>query len=71
MTVITWQTILKKNLSTICLGLAMFFNPFGFDIIQYGLIRLIGNLWGANCVLYCLAGLFFGLSFLLHKYKKS
>ena len=51
----------KERLSMICLSLALFTNPFGFDIIQAGLIEWTGSLWKANAVLYCIAGLFFGL----------
>jgi hypothetical protein len=43
------------------LMLALFFNPFGFDAVQYSLILLTGDLWKANFVLYCIAGFFFGL----------
>jgi hypothetical protein len=71
MSIVTWQKTLKKNLSTICLMLAMFFNPFGFDIVQYGLIRLTGSLFYANVVLYCIAGLFFGLSILFQRLSKK
>jgi hypothetical protein len=42
------------------LMLALFFNPFGFDAVQYSLILLTGSLWKANFVLYCIAGFFFG-----------
>jgi len=48
-------------LKDVMLMLALFFNPFGFDIVQYSLIVLMGSLWKANCVLYSIAGLFFGL----------
>lgn len=50
------------NLSTVMLMVALFLNPFGFDIIQYQLICLTGSLWKANFALYCIAGSFFGLS---------
>lgn len=49
------------------LGLALFFNPFGFDAIQYFLITLTGNYWMSNAILYCIAGLFFGLYLFLSK----
>lgn len=55
------------NQSTIYLMVGMFLNPMGFDVVQYSLIELTGSLWYANFVLYCLAGLFFGLSFLSRK----
>ena len=56
-----------KNLSVKFLMLAMFFNPFGFDIVQYQLVCLTGNLWKANLILYFVSVLFFGLSFLSQK----
>ena len=57
----TWRKTLHDNLSQIFLMLALFFNPFGFDAVQYSLILLTGSLWKANFVLYCIAGVFFGL----------
>ena len=53
----------KKKLATICLMIAMFVNPMGFDALQLMLIQLTGSLLRANFVLYCLAALFFGLYF--------
>ncbi len=43
--------------------IGMFLNPFGFDAIQLSLIKLTGSYLRANFVMYCLAGLFFGLYF--------
>ena len=54
----------KKRLATVCLMIAMFLNPLGFDAVQMMLIDLTGSLWSANSVMYCLAVLFFGLYFL-------
>jgi hypothetical protein len=69
--IVTWQKTFLNNLSTWCLMIAMFANPFGFDIIQYQLLCLTGSLWKANAVLYCIAACFFGLSlFFRRKYKK-
>lgn len=65
------KSAFTENLSIKFLMLAMFFNPFGFDIVQYQLISLTGDLWRANFVLYCLAVLFFGLSILFRKYYKK
>jgi len=52
----------------------LFFNPFGFDVVQYWLILLAGDLWSANFIMYCIAGAFFGLSFYFryqqHKFAK-
>lgn len=68
----TWNETLKYNLATICLMVAMFFNPFGFDIVQWWLVQQTGSLWKANAALYCIAGLFFRLSILFRpKNKKS
>jgi hypothetical protein len=57
----TWNQTLRDNLATMCLLAAMFFNPFGFDLVQYWLIEASGSLWKANFALYCIAGAFFGL----------
>ena len=67
----TWQKTLRENLSQIFLMLALFFNPFGFDAVQYSLILWTGSLWRANFVLYCVAGLFFGLYFYFRKLSKE
>lgn len=53
----------KAKLATLFLMLGMFFNPFGFDAIQIMLMKLTGSYYGANLVLYCLAGFCFGLYF--------
>lgn len=66
----TWKKTLLDNLATWFMMIALFFNPFGFDIVQYQLIKLTGSLWGANFVLYCIAGLFFGLSIFFRWYSK-
>lgn len=67
----TWRRTLMGNLATWCMMTALFFNPFGFDIVQYQLILWTGSLWRANFVLYCVAGLFFGLSiFFRWRYRR-
>ena len=66
----TWRATLQNNISQICLMLALFFNPFGFDAVQYSLILWTGSLWRANLVLYFIAGLFFGLYFYFRKLSK-
>jgi hypothetical protein len=43
------------------LALCLFFNPFGFDIVQYYLIEMFGGLWIANLIMYGIAASFFGL----------
>lgn len=66
----TWRKVFKENLSVKFLMLGMFFNPFGFDIIQYQLYLITGSLWWANLILYCVSVLCFGLSFYLRKLSK-
>jgi len=67
----TWNETLKQNIATLCLMTAMFLNPFGFDIVQWWLIQQTGSLLRANLVLYCIAGLFFGLYILLRPKRKN
>jgi hypothetical protein len=71
MVIKTWNQTLKENLATLCLMLAMFFNPFGFDIIQYWLMESLGSIWRANFALYCIAGSFFGAYILLRTKLKD
>jgi len=56
-----------KDLS---LALCLFFNPFGFDVVQYYLMEITGSIWRANLVMYCIAGLFFGLYIYLSRLPK-
>ena len=69
--IVTWRRIFQENLSQIFLMLALFFNPFGFDAVQYSLILLTGSLWKANFVLYCIAGLFFGFYLYFRRLSKK
>ena len=66
----TWKKIFMGNMSVKFLMLGMFFNPFGFDIVQYYLLLWTGNLWNANLILYGLSGFCFGFAFLFRKYSK-
>jgi putative effector of murein hydrolase LrgA (UPF0299 family) len=66
------KTKTLNQLATWAMMIALFFNPLGFDVVQYWLILATGNLWRANAALYCIAGLFFGLSILFRiLYKKK
>jgi hypothetical protein len=65
------RRVQKERLATWSLMVALFFNPLGFDIIQYWLVLATGSLWRANFVMYCIAGLFFGLSILLQWQAKK
>ena len=67
----TWRSTFLDNISQVCLMLALFFNPFGFDAVQYSLILWTGSLWKANFVLYCIAALFFGSYFYFRKKSKE
>jgi hypothetical protein len=66
---------LEKNVSgqsfPAILGVALFFNPFGFDAVQYSLILWTGSLWKANFILYCVAAVFFGFYLYLRKLSKK
>jgi len=67
----TWRATFQDNLSQIFLMLALFFNPFGFDAVQYSLMLWTGSLWRANFVMYCIAGVFFGLYFYFRRLSKK
>ena len=66
----TWKQIFMGNVAVKCLVLGMFFNPFGFDAVQYYLYTLTGSLMKANLILYCVSGFFFGLYFLFKNRSK-
>jgi len=67
----TWRKTFQDNLSQIFLMLALFFNPFGFDAVQYSLMLWTGSLWKANFILYCIAAVFFGFYLYLRKLSKK
>jgi len=67
----TWRKTFQDNLSQIFLMLALFFNPFGFDAVQYSLMLWTGSLWKANFILYCVAAVFFGFYLYLRKLSKK
>jgi hypothetical protein len=67
----TWKRTFQDNLSQLFLMLALFFNPFGFDAVQYALMLWTGSLWKANFILYCVAAVFFGFYLYLRKLSKK
>ena len=67
----TWRRTFQDNLSQLFLMLALFFNPFGFDAVQYSLMMWTGSLWKANFILYCVAAVFFGFYLYLRKLSKK
>jgi len=66
-----WKRAFQDNLSQLFLMLALFFNPFGFDAVQYSLMLWTGSLWKANFILYCVAAVFFGFYLYLRKLSKK
>lgn len=67
-------------MGTACLAIAVFLNPFGFDLIVYKLTQLTQSYWVTMYIMYGLAVAFFGLflffnninpfSYLVNKVKK-
>jgi hypothetical protein len=57
-------------MGTICLGVATFLNPFGFDILVHKLTQLTQDYWNTMFVLYLFAALSFGLSYLSFKLRR-
>ena len=51
--------------------IALFFNPLGFDFVQFWLFELTGSIWMANFMLYMIAGFFFVSSWILRKMKRK
>ena len=60
----------RKTLGTVCLAIATFLNPFGFDILVFKLTQLTNDYWSTMFVLYGFSALLFGLSFLFFKRLK-
>ena len=60
-----------ERLAVWCTYIALFFNPLGFDFVQYWLLELTGSIWAANLMLYIIAGVFFVLSSIFRKMKKE
>lgn len=50
-----------------CLVMASFLNPFGYDLLVYKLTQLTKNYWTTMHILYAAAALFFILFFLFYK----
>lgn len=57
----------KEKIGTICLGIATFLNPFGFDIVVYKLMQLTKDYWHTMWILYVISALLFGLSYISFK----
>lgn len=61
----------RKALGTVCLVIATFLNPFGFDILVYKLTQLTSDYWSTMYVLYSSALLSFGFSYIAFKAGKK
>lgn len=59
--------VTRKAMATVCLMIATFLNPFGFDILVYKLTQLTNDYWSTMYVLYSLAFLSFSLSYLFFR----
>ena len=55
---------LRKRLGTICFMIAIFLNPFGYDILVYELTQLTKSYWITMLLLYVFAALFFIFAFI-------
>jgi hypothetical protein len=51
----------KKVLSNAALTIGLFFNPFGYDWVVFGMNYLTKDYWMTMSIMYMLAGTFFGL----------
>ncbi len=60
----------RKVVGTVCLMIATFLNPLGFDILVYKLMQLTNDYWNTMYILYGLAFVFFLLSHLFFRIKK-
>jgi uncharacterized BrkB/YihY/UPF0761 family membrane protein len=60
----------KKRLASVCLILATFFNPFGFDVLFATIMEWTDSYWHTVAIFYFLSGLFFGFYFFLSSDRK-
>lgn len=60
----------RKVVGTVCLMIATFLNPLGFDILVYKLMQLTNDYWNTMYILYGLAFVFFLFSHLFFRLKK-
>lgn len=67
----TWRKIFLGNLKDICLMLALFFNPFGFDVLFKMVMNWTGSYWITDVIFYSLAGLFFGFYLYFRRLSKE
>ena len=63
------KVVNRKALGTVCLVIATFLNPFGFDILVFKLTQLTNDYWTTMYILYGLAFVSFLLSHLFFRLK--
>ena len=56
----------KRSIGNIFLFIGMFLNPFGYDLVVYGITLLTNSYWFTMCIMYIMAGIFFGLFMYLY-----
>ncbi len=59
------------NLASICLVIATFLNPLGFDVAFYSVMKVTGSYWLTTGIFYLGSACFFGLYFWLRKRNKN
>lgn len=57
--------IKRRKIATLCLMMAMFLNPLGFDVMFAMILELTGSYWTTTGIFYLLSLSFFGLYFYL------
>jgi uncharacterized BrkB/YihY/UPF0761 family membrane protein len=60
----------RTRIASVCLVLATFFNPFGFDILFATIMKWTDSYWHTVAIFYFLSGVFFGFYFFLSSNKK-
>jgi hypothetical protein len=65
------QNKIKENYLTVILMTAMFFNPFGYDMIFFSILNLTGSYWITVSIFYLISGFLFFLYFYLSKKNKK
>jgi hypothetical protein len=50
----------KKALGNTLLAIGMFLNPFGYDLVVYGITTLTHSYWRTMGIMYMMTGAFFG-----------
>jgi len=60
----------RTRMASVCLVLATFFNPFGFDILFATIMKWTDSYWHTVAIFYFLSALFFGFYFFLSSNKK-